>query len=124
MRTLLALFLIVAILSQSLVNVGVSMYYHLNKAYITKQLCENRNNPAKHCNGHCYLSKQLKKVEEREKQQSQMLKDKQEEMISFQNEVLPQYFACLRETGFASAYLTKVLTPVFADSAIPPEYLD
>jgi hypothetical protein len=36
--------------------------YSLNKEYIAKNLCENRKKPGSHCNGKCYLAKQLKKA--------------------------------------------------------------
>jgi hypothetical protein len=36
--------------------------YALNKEYIAKNLCENRNKPKMHCNGKCHLMKQLKKA--------------------------------------------------------------
>lgn len=40
--------------------------FNLNKEYISKSLCENRNKPSKKCNGKCYLKKQLKKVQDTE----------------------------------------------------------
>jgi hypothetical protein len=36
--------------------------YALNKDYIAKNLCENRNKPKMNCNGKCHLMKQLKKA--------------------------------------------------------------
>lgn len=36
--------------------------YALNKEYISKNLCENRNKPKMHCNGKCHLMQQLKKA--------------------------------------------------------------
>lgn len=48
---------------------------------ITQKLCVNKNKPQLHCNGKCYLSKQLKKAAENEKKQSQSLLEK-DEMIS------------------------------------------
>lgn len=46
--------------------------YKLNYSYISSILCENKNKPYLHCNGKCYLDKQLKKAakEESEKQAS------------------------------------------------------
>ncbi|HKC67364.1 MAG TPA: hypothetical protein VKG26_03990 [Bacteroidia bacterium] len=35
--------------------------YAINKEYIAKNLCENRNKPKLNCNGKCHLMKQLKK---------------------------------------------------------------
>lgn len=37
------------------------MEYAMNKEYIAKNLCVNRNKPKSHCNGKCHLMKQLKK---------------------------------------------------------------
>ena len=33
--------------------------YSMNKEYIAKNLCENRNKPALHCNGKCQLMKKM-----------------------------------------------------------------
>ena len=64
-------------------------YYHINKNYIARQLCENKNNPASNCQGHCYLSKQLKKVEEAERKQSSGIIKEKEEMIADKQMLLP-----------------------------------
>ena len=37
--------------------------YAINKEYIAKNLCENRNKPKLNCNGKCHLMKQLKKAD-------------------------------------------------------------
>jgi hypothetical protein len=37
--------------------------FDLNENYIAKELCVNRNNSANHCNGHCFLTKELNKEE-------------------------------------------------------------
>lgn len=71
------------------VNVGISVYYHLNKAEITQKLCENKGRPQMHCNGHCYLSKQLKKAEQTEKKHATAVVKEKEEVISGQIEMLP-----------------------------------
>lgn len=69
-------------LAQNFVQVGMIMYYHLNKTYITNQLCENKKNPSLHCNGRCFLSKQLKKAEEGEKKHATFLVKEKEEFCS------------------------------------------
>lgn len=81
MKKVLPILLAFAILSQSLVQVGIGVYYQWNKKYIAQQLCENRNNLALGCNGHCYLVKQLKKAEENEKKQSTQIAKSQEEIV-------------------------------------------
>ena len=42
----------------------VYLDFELRKEYIIKNLCENRFKPQLHCDGKCYLSKQLHKVAE------------------------------------------------------------
>jgi len=93
LKKILAIFLAIVILSQVFVNVGIGVYYHFNKAYITQKLCENKSNPKLHCNGHCYLSKQLKKAEEGEHKQTQNIQKEKEEIISSEVKTLPgKYF--------------------------------
>lgn len=33
--------------------------FNMNQQFIATTLCENRNHPETHCNGHCFLNKQL-----------------------------------------------------------------
>ncbi|HWB63149.1 MAG TPA: hypothetical protein VG603_06555 [Chitinophagales bacterium] len=73
----IAILIVAGIIGQSAVNVGISIYYHLDQKYIAQQLCVNRNNPQLHCNGHCYLVKQLKKAEQSEKQSAQFIKERE-----------------------------------------------
>lgn len=82
-------------LVQGFVQVGVLGYYYINKKMIAEQLCVNKANPNLHCQGKCYLSKQLKKAEQQEQKQSQnILKEKGEifsqvVVVSEGNVVLP-----------------------------------
>lgn len=50
-----------------MVQLGIVSWYELNKKYVATKLCENRDKPKMHCNGKCYLKKQLKKTEENSK---------------------------------------------------------
>lgn len=52
---------------QQLMRLGVFAWYELNKAYIAKNLCENKSHPELKCCGKCYLAKQLKKIDESDK---------------------------------------------------------
>ncbi|WP_310589633.1 hypothetical protein [Dyadobacter sp. CY351] len=49
---------------------GTIAYYHINKDYIARVLCENRDRPQLHCDGQCYLAKKLKAQEEKKDQQT------------------------------------------------------
>jgi hypothetical protein len=48
--------------SKILIVPFVYLDFELRKEYIVKNLCENRFTPQLHCNGKCYLAKQLQKV--------------------------------------------------------------
>src|SRR5437868_12337350 len=37
--------------------------FDLNGNFIAREFCINKNNPASHCNGHCYLNRELNKEE-------------------------------------------------------------
>ena len=41
-------------------------YYQLNKEYIARVLCENRDKPQLHCDGKCYLAKRLKAQQDKQ----------------------------------------------------------
>lgn len=43
-------------------QLGVVLWFQLNQRAIATRYCENRQRPALHCNGKCYLAKQLKKA--------------------------------------------------------------
>ncbi|MFD1143721.1 hypothetical protein ACFQ4C_21510 [Larkinella insperata] len=45
-------------------------YFQINKQYIARVLCENRDRPELHCDGQCYLARRLKAQQEKEDQQT------------------------------------------------------
>lgn len=44
---------------------GTVAYFHINRDYIAKILCENRTRPQLNCNGKCYLAKKLKQQQDK-----------------------------------------------------------
>lgn len=66
MRNALIYLLFVATLLPSVSQWGVIAYYHANKDYIARVLCQNRSKPELHCDGKCYLAKKLKATQERQ----------------------------------------------------------
>jgi hypothetical protein len=48
--------------------------YLMNKEYISKVLCVNKNSPEKHCNGKCHLKKQLDQDTRQQEGDSQKVK--------------------------------------------------
>ncbi|MFD1142239.1 hypothetical protein ACFQ4C_14025 [Larkinella insperata] len=66
MRTVLAYILLIATLLPTFSQWGTIAYYHANKDYIAKVLCENRAKPQLHCDGKCYLAKKLNAQQEQQ----------------------------------------------------------
>lgn len=60
----IALLLFILISFKTLVVPFVYLDFELRKEYIISNLCENRFKPHLHCDGKCYLAKQLQKVAE------------------------------------------------------------
>lgn len=46
---------------------GVVAVFSVNQKEIIENFCVNKNRPQLHCDGHCYLAKQLKALEDQEK---------------------------------------------------------
>jgi hypothetical protein len=55
--------------------------YQLNKNYITRHLCENRDRPAMKCDGKCYLCKKLKKEDKKDQDNPERKADNKFEII-------------------------------------------
>jgi hypothetical protein len=66
MKVICVSILFVCTVAATFSNWLVIVSFNLNRAYIAKTLCVNRNNPKSDCNGHCYLCKQLNKEEKPE----------------------------------------------------------
>lgn len=49
-------------------KLGVLINYEINKDYIASVLCVNRDKPEMHCEGQCYLRKQLHRDEQHKQQ--------------------------------------------------------
>jgi hypothetical protein len=61
MKRLLSLILIACIIGQASVRTLWSVHYQLDRAAYVKQ-CENKDKPSLHCDGKCYLKKQMQET--------------------------------------------------------------
>jgi len=71
------------------------------------------------CNGHCYLSKQLKKAEQTEQKQTQNLTKEKEEIIPNTNGISASYFPRFISRDFI-AYFHSYPISIFGNSLIKP----
>ncbi|WP_300664912.1 hypothetical protein [Fluviicola sp.] len=62
-RTLLFL-IIGSFLIQASIKTAIFIDWKIHQIRITELYCVNKDNPMMHCNGQCYLSKQLKQIEQ------------------------------------------------------------
>jgi hypothetical protein len=65
--------------------------YELRKDFIIKNYCVNKNRPEMHCDGKCYLAKQLEKAEQED--QKQATGNFISKLLSFESEFKTNYFA-------------------------------
>ena len=63
MRILSTIILLTVLLSKTIYSVFWQVNFHLNQQEIVRLECENKNRPELHCNGKCYLAKQLQKAD-------------------------------------------------------------
>src|ERR1700752_4208093 len=66
MKTFHCSILILAVLVASLSKSLICFSFELNRDYISKNLCENRNMPQLHCNGKCHIAKEMSKENNKE----------------------------------------------------------
>jgi hypothetical protein len=63
LRSIFSFFLLLLFVSKLAYSIIWQVHYELNKSEITARYCENKNRPELHCNGQCYLAKQLQKAD-------------------------------------------------------------
>lgn len=63
MKLITVSILFICLVAASFSNWFIIFAYNINQNYIAAAFCENKTKPLLHCNGHCYLSKQLAKQE-------------------------------------------------------------
>lgn len=96
--------------------------YAVNYDYIAKVLCINKNRPEIHCNGKCYLSKELAKANDSESSPFQKLKNSGQKILD--TYILPettaintterrQFFSFnfTYETAYSFLFLTHIFKP-------------
>jgi hypothetical protein len=90
MRRVVALLLLCSLSVHCAGRLGIVASWWLNQDYIARVLCINQDKPQLHCNGKCYLAKQLRAANDTEQQQ-QPLGGKQafQEIILFCAPLLP-----------------------------------
>ncbi len=63
MKFISVIILFICLIAATFSKLVLIACFDLNENYVAKELCVNKNNPSRHCNGHCYLNKQLNNEE-------------------------------------------------------------
>ena len=98
---MLSIFLLTVLTLQFFSKFEIYLLWQLNRNYISKTLCVNKNAPQKHCNGKCFMKKQLQADEATQKNLPSS--GKSQEIQWFFGPTNPFHMFC------AGAYLVPVL---------------
>jgi hypothetical protein len=70
-RLLIAIILSLSLFLQCVSHLAVVVIFKLNQNFIARNLCINRAQPQKHCNGKCFLKKQMKRLDQSDNSKSE-----------------------------------------------------
>lgn len=94
--------------------------YQVNKAYITSTFCINKNHPELHCDGKCFLSRKLKELDQKTKNNQENLKKSVDGFIAFNViSVQKDFFTFVKETTVG--YLEKPTIGLTISIFHPPQ---
>ncbi|MBK9935003.1 MAG: hypothetical protein IPP61_03630 [Cytophagaceae bacterium] len=69
-KKILSITLLIALAIKLLMAPVIFLDYQLRKDFIVRNYCINKNRPEMHCNGKCYLARQIKKAQENDEKQA------------------------------------------------------
>ena len=125
MKRFASVILFICLCAQCLVQPAIVAWYNINKEYVTARYCENKAKPGMHCDGKCYLKKQLKKTEDNRQSGSRESKSEQLQLAVY---ILPERWApqqVFTESGvvYTDGYIPVFITHTLEDIFHPPRSL-
>src|ERR1044072_4935300 len=75
-QKIIAAVLLTIFLAQTFDQSIIILQFFSNRNYISKELCLNRDKPKMHCNGKCYLAKQMQQQEKQDQQSNTSKREK------------------------------------------------
>lgn len=88
MKKTIAILLLLCLSSQYFVQTGFVSWFQFNKEIIVNVFCINKDKPEMHCEGQCFLNKQLKAIDH--EKQSKQEQQKAEQHVFLQPNPLAQ----------------------------------
>lgn len=83
LKKIVAILVLVGILLQTFNQVVIVAQFYANRAYIAKNLCENKDKPQMHCEGQCCLKKRLAQEAKQQAPGSSEQKTKEEVLLFY-----------------------------------------
>ena len=115
LKRIIPILLLFGILLQTFSKLIIYDNYEINKEYITKMFCENKNKPKMHCNGKCHMMKQLKEEDKKENTPANNLKEKLEIQLFSQSEKTTIFNSYTTgEHSFPPLQIQKTTSPSFS----------
>lgn len=114
MKNALVYILLIATLLPTVSQWGTIAYYHANKEYIARVLCQNRDKPDLHCDGKCYLAKKLKATQDRQDKETTDRVQNTPSLSLFCNDLTAFGFTPVSESVSATIGFPYLITPYFA----------
>ena len=108
MKGIAGLILVFLVVVQSFTPWMIIGQYALNKEYISKNLCINKNLPRLHCNGKCQLMKKLAAEEKQNTPAESTLGKNTLSLVLFTQDLSSPEISALAEmkSGWSSRYLS------------------
>ena len=100
--------LILSFFGLYLSKLSIYVSFKINQDFIAAELCDYKDKPMSNCNGKCYLSKQLKKQEEKEEKQIPKERNERTELL-FCNKSKLSYLITKHEFSDKSDNFPKIL---------------
>lgn len=115
---IVAIFLILAILTESVSRSIIVIDFELNRDYFAKELCVKKDIPDNCCKGSCALKKELKQEDEREKSPVNGISIKNEIVYFIQDQFCFHFYR--NESTVQTAMFVKPVEAGFAGAIFRP----
>jgi hypothetical protein len=119
LKHLTIILLILGLFGQTFNRYFLVLNYQLNKDFIAKYLCENKNKPELKCEGKCYLCKRLKKEDNKDQENPERKTTIKFDVLSYQGSycisgrvggIIPLTYFMFQEDIYSS-YIPSFLHP-------------
>ncbi len=120
-KYMFVLLLLVGIVLQSSSKLIILINFQINKEYISKNLCVQKNIKGNCCKGSCHLKKELKEDDKKQENPTSSLKDKNETQLFYQTINAFKIYSSNFELTGLTPYIDKYSSITIDIIAPPPK---